>query len=115
MHDLISQFPHCDQRILHKPGTCAHCDGHPLWQQLRDAWGVAFTGEAPVGDQVPCPADHARPPDDESDHRRWVGNKPTLTGGKDWPPAVPSSQMMYGGIERLGARSRRGRRLPWNR
>jgi len=114
MRSLISQFPHCDQRILHKPGTCAYCDGHPLWQQLRDAWGVAFTGEAPVGDQVPCPADHARPPGSESDHRAWNRNR---VSDDPWlnPALTDERPLGVGMIERLGARVRRGGRLPWSR
>lgn len=43
----IAQFPHCDQRILHAPGECEYCDGHPEWQALREAWGIAYTGHAP--------------------------------------------------------------------
>lgn len=42
--ELIRQFPHCDQRILHAPGECQYCDMHPEWQELRQAWGIAFTG-----------------------------------------------------------------------
>lgn len=44
----ISTFPHCDQRILHKPGECEFCDEHPDWQELRKAWGIAFTGHVPA-------------------------------------------------------------------
>jgi len=43
----IAQFPHCDQRILHAPSECEFCDGHPEWQELRKAWGIAFTGYRP--------------------------------------------------------------------
>lgn len=43
----IAQFPHCDQRILHAPSECEYCDGHPEWQALREAWGIAFTGHQP--------------------------------------------------------------------
>jgi hypothetical protein len=113
MHSLISQFPHCDQRILHKPGACSYCDGHPLWQQLRDAWGVAFTGEAPVGDQVPCPADYARPPSGDADHRRWGGNRAPASDPWWNPDLVDARPFGVGMIERLGARVRRGGR--WKR
>ncbi len=44
----IGQFPHCDSRILHK-GDCQYCDAHPEWQELREAWGIAFTGQLPAG------------------------------------------------------------------
>lgn len=66
--------PHCDQRILHAPGECGACDLYPDWQSLRLKWGIAFTGRAPLSDQLPCPADHARPPDSPSDHRQWGPN-----------------------------------------
>lgn len=96
-------FPHCDAQVLHAPGECQHCDTHPEWQDLRVAWGVAFTGQYPAGGVVehrraggadqdrrswsvpwppsgatlPCPADFRRPPGSESDHRRWAGNVAT--------------------------------------
>lgn len=66
----IKQFPHCDQRILHAPKECEHCDGHPEWQELRVAWGVAFTGYEPEGTELPCPADSAR----GNNHTKWGGN-----------------------------------------
>lgn len=72
----IAQFPHCDQRVLHAPSECEFCDMHPEWQALRQGWGIAFTGHPPADDQMPCPADWARPPGSESDHRRWPGNRP---------------------------------------
>lgn len=67
--------PHCDQRILHKNGECWACDLYPDWQQLRELWGIAFTGHEPDGEQVACPADQMRPPGSPSDHRRWFGNR----------------------------------------
>ncbi len=66
----ISQFPHCDQRILHAPGECQYCDMNPEWQDLRRAWGIAFTGYEPEGTELPCPADHAR----GENHKKWHGN-----------------------------------------
>jgi hypothetical protein len=56
----IEQFPHCDQRVLHAPGECNYCDRHPLWQELRQAWGIAFTNYQPEKDELPCPANFAR-------------------------------------------------------
>ena len=61
-----SQYPHCDSRILHSPGKCMYCDKHPEWQELRLAWHIAFTGDAPAEGWLPCPADHARPPADRA-------------------------------------------------
>jgi hypothetical protein len=37
-------FPHCDQRVLHAPGSCQYCDAYPKYQELRVAWGINFTG-----------------------------------------------------------------------
>ncbi len=97
---MIAQF-HCDARVLHAPGECQYCDLHPEWQELRKAWGIAFTGHLPgpitaadVEGQggsrafgiswptpatrpdvwLPCPADFARPAGSGADHRRWAGN-----------------------------------------
>lgn len=95
---LIAQFPHCDQRVLHAPGECEFCDWHPEWQELRQAWGIAFTGHPPAGQEVlPCPADAARPAGASNDHRRWGGNKPTSAqGDSSWPQETIASVMMYG-------------------
>jgi hypothetical protein len=136
----IKQFPHCDQRVLHEPGECEYCDKHPAWQELREAWGIAFTGHQPRGnlpqcmrlmadtfpgygpgvrcrqpqdhegechpypawDILPCPADYARPPGSDADHRRWAGNKPTTADGT-WPGETAASRMLYGdGIRAAG-------------
>ena len=67
--------PHCDQRVLHQPGICWACDLYPDWQDLRVKWGVAFTGQKPMPWEMPCPADHHRPPGSKSDHRRWGPNR----------------------------------------
>lgn len=72
---MITRFAHCDQAILHAPGECEYCDLYPEWQELRTAWGIAFTGH-PVGENgavVPCPADVARP---NGVHQQWPGNRP---------------------------------------
>lgn len=94
---MMTSFPHCDARILHAPSECAFCDEHPLWQELREVWGIAFTGHAPAGGQMACPADAARPQGSPGDHRRWGGNKPTsATGDESWPCESAASLMMYG-------------------
>lgn len=66
----LSQFPHCDPRILHGPFECAYCDKHPDWQALRIAWGIAFTGWEPEDKELPCPCDYAR----GDTHTQWYGN-----------------------------------------
>jgi hypothetical protein len=94
---MISQFPHCDSRILHAPGECEFCDDCAEWQELRKAWRIAFTGHAPEEGMLPCPADAARPPGSPGDHRRWGGNKPTsATGDPSWPQESSASVVMYG-------------------
>lgn len=46
---------------------------------------------------VPCPADAARPPTADNDHRRWGGNRPTSAmGDPSWPAESAASRMMYG-------------------
>jgi hypothetical protein len=68
------RFPHCDQRILHAPGECKYCDMNPEWQELREAWGIAFTGHLPeIGSGVLlCPADYTR---NAEDYNAWGGNR----------------------------------------
>lgn len=67
---FIRQFPHCDPRILHALGECEFCDKHAEWQELRAAWGIAFTGYEPEGTELPDPATHAR----GDTINRWHGN-----------------------------------------
>lgn len=74
---MIEQFPHCDQRVLHAPGECRYCDMTPQWQELRSAWGIAFTGHEPAAGQLPCPSDHAR---GTGGAHVWGGNVPYPAG-----------------------------------
>jgi hypothetical protein len=67
---IIDQFPHCDRRVLHAPGECEFCDVHSNWQALRMAWGIAFTNYEPEGNELPCPANHAR----GDAVNKWHGN-----------------------------------------
>jgi hypothetical protein len=71
---MIERFPHCDQRILHTPGECQYCDMYPHWQQLREAWGIAFTGHIPdpESDMMLCPADYVR---GTESYDLWGGNR----------------------------------------
>lgn len=66
-------FPHCDAAVLHAPGVCRYCDDRPEWQQLREYWGIAFTGQAPGPDRVPCPSDARR---GQGGAHVWPGNTP---------------------------------------
>lgn len=52
--------PHCDQRVLHAPGECEHCDTFPELQSVRQLWGIAFTGHQPGPGQICCPSDFLR-------------------------------------------------------
>ena len=84
--NLITQFPHCDQKVLHAPGECEYCDAHPEWQELREAWGIAYTGHSyEIIDEkdwegnptqrilVPCPSELERPLEVIN---KWHGNVP---------------------------------------
>jgi hypothetical protein len=88
---IIDQFPHCDTAVLHAPGECDYCDARPEWQELRQAWGIAFTGHTPGPGQMACPSDWVR---GQGEAHAWGGNRPTNI--------VPSqtesdtSRMMYG-------------------
>lgn len=62
--------PHCDQRVLHSPGTCWACDGYPDWQWARTIQKINFTDEEDPT-KGPCPARLERPLDVIN---RWHGN-----------------------------------------
>jgi DNA-directed RNA polymerase subunit RPC12/RpoP len=100
VHELIESgkyntIPHCDSRILHHPKECEYCNV-PELQAKRAELGIALTGHAlSMFRQVRCPADAARPPGGESDHRRWGGNKPT-SADASWPEETFASRVMYG-------------------
>ncbi|MEV7265596.1 hypothetical protein AB0N38_18770 [Micromonospora aurantiaca] len=73
-------MPHCDQAVLHAPGECTFCDAYPEWQQLRQLWGIAFTGRQPRIDrerpwlsEVRCPSDARWP---GRVNQVWPGNQP---------------------------------------
>lgn len=77
---IIEQFPHCDPRVLHAPKECEFCDGHPEWQALREAWGIAFTGHTGEKTEdehgntlLPCPAELNR---SFETINKWPGNTP---------------------------------------
>jgi hypothetical protein len=100
VHSIIPQFPHCDSRVLHAPGECQYCDKHPDWQALRQVWNIAFTGYAPEGKELPCPADHAR----GDNHKKWAGNtayplneaNPTIA--KVDVPTIAKIDVIYRGV-----------------
>lgn len=70
---MITRFPHCDQAVLHTPGECVYCDLCPEWQELRQAWGIAFTGKKPGPDEMSCPSDFRRGLNAAGAH--WPGNR----------------------------------------
>lgn len=84
----IEQFPHCDSNVLHSPGECEYCDRHPDWQELREVWGINFTGKNEP-DKSPCPSERFRPA-----HvvHRWHGNRPTNVTVALEPPEGPSAR-----------------------
>lgn len=63
------QFPHCDPRVVHSPGSCEYCDNSGL-QPIREAWNIAFTGRPEEG-KTPCPGEVAR--GENLEH--WSGNR----------------------------------------
>lgn len=69
---IIKRFPHCDQRILHAPGVCEFCDKQQEWQELRQAWGINFTGQHDP-EKIICPAEQARTLENME---KWYGNVP---------------------------------------
>jgi hypothetical protein len=88
MPTAIDQFPHCDQLVLHGPkANCRYCNEHPEWQQLREVWGINFTGENDP-EKVPCPATLRRSV--ENIHK-WPGNRPKNEDGSEPDPEPGSS------------------------
>lgn len=53
-------------------------------------WGIAFTGWQPEGNELPCPADHAR----GDAHTKWGGNTAKSTGVN---PLTPQAHNHLGG------------------
>jgi len=80
----IEQYPHCDMKVLHAPGECEYCDQHPDWQELRETWGVNFTGHSEEG-KTQCPAERER---DLNTINRWGGNQSTVHMIREEPDAV---------------------------
>lgn len=72
VYEKLGIFPHCDSRVLHKPGVCSVCDERPDWQALRMHWNINFTGESdPAKSQ--CPAEAFR---SANMIHLWHGNRP---------------------------------------
>jgi len=68
-------FPHCDELVLHRPGTCDVCDLYPRSQGARLWMGVAFTNDPiphPLG-FMGCPALERR---GIGVINSWYGNRP---------------------------------------
>lgn len=65
-------FPHCDARILHKPGTCIYCDKYPNRQQDRVDSNINFSNENDPN-KLPCPSTYLRSAEIRD---RWGGNRP---------------------------------------
>jgi hypothetical protein len=36
-------YPHCDEDVLHAPGTCYYCDKQPQMQEAREVLGIPFS------------------------------------------------------------------------
>jgi hypothetical protein len=68
----IQKVPHCDQKVIHAPKTCEICDKFPEWQELREVWGINFTGENDAN-KIQCPSETRRPLEIIE---KWGGNRP---------------------------------------
>lgn len=64
-------YPHCDARILHKRKECRFCDELPNWQELRETWGINFTGHYDP-EKSKCPSEEHR---DLKTIEMWPGNR----------------------------------------
>lgn len=64
-------FPHCDTSVLHAPGVCQFCDGHPDWQIYRMNARINFTGDDNP-DLSPCPSTWYRTAEQVDS---WYGNR----------------------------------------
>lgn len=65
-------FPHCDEFVLHAPGSCKYCDEYPEKQQERTLKNVNFTAENNPN-KAKCPAEARR---SLKDINKWSGNRP---------------------------------------
>jgi hypothetical protein len=72
---LMKQYPHCDQYVLHLPGTCAYCDSPELQpaHDYRNKNNINHTGENNPTKQT-CPAEALRSKDIID---KWGGNRAT--------------------------------------
>jgi hypothetical protein len=66
------RIPHCDAWVLHAPGECQYCDGHPEWQKWRTDNRMNFTGHYDQEKDI-CPAEKRR---SVGKINAWGGNKP---------------------------------------
>lgn len=88
------QYPHCDASVLHAPGECEYCDRHQEWQELRKAWGIAFTGRPEEG-KLPDPASLKRPVETIN---KWAGNQPKKAEPEDtkaYCPLCPHAMFLH--------------------
>jgi hypothetical protein len=61
-----------------------------MWQDLRELWGIAFTGKEPTAGQLPCPSDAQR---GRGGAHAWGGNRPTEV---DPGPPAPHPRPGFG-------------------
>ena len=95
MPQSIKQFPHCDSSVLHAPSICQYCDAHEDWQELREVWGINFTGENDPN-KIPCPSTRRR---SLNAVHTWPGNRPRPVGDNgglfEPPPEEPPQKTAY--------------------
>lgn len=76
-----TQYPHCNQYVLHAPSACEFCDKHPDWQEQRLNAYVEFTGNEPplMSVWIGCPADILF----NMQKNKWHGNQPSKESSND--------------------------------
>jgi hypothetical protein len=99
-HIPKAYLPKCDEPFTYEAGgeiqRCKRARGHPG----RPVDGFHYLGghsAAPEQERMPCPADFARPPGSDADHRRWGGNVPPGRRGQPGEPEETfASRVLYG-------------------
>lgn len=87
----LAPYPHCDSRVLHKPGECQYCDMYPDRQAARELMGICFTGEKPDDFKGPCPSDYHR---GRAGAHSWIGNAPKAHPPQEPPPVDRSVRVL---------------------
>lgn len=81
---MSAMYPHCNQEVLHAPGTCQYCDMYPERQAMRSASKTPYTPAEANGwyGNVATPADPDGPeyPRPESGQLNIMGLRRLVIG-----------------------------------